>query len=144
MSRFIMARSAAGLRSNSMGATISNASSELLVFLPMPKEQPWLQRGSLFLHIIGLVILSLAGCKPASSKGKPWQDFSGERALAHVQSLVNLGPRPPESDAIKKARAYIHHQLEATGWQGIDQPFAAQTPRGKVQLVKLTARRPDQ
>ena len=103
-----------------MGATISNASSELLVSRPMPKEQPWLQRGSLFLRIIGLVILSLTGCKPASSKGKPWQEFSGVRALAHVQALVDLGPRPPELDAIKKARTYIHQQLEATGWQVID------------------------
>ena len=110
----------------------------------MPNEQPWLQRGSLFLRIIGLVILSLTGCKPASSKGKPWQEFSGEKALAHVQALVDLGPRPPESDAIKKARAYIHQQLEATGWQVIDQPFAAQTPRGTVQFVNLIARRPDQ
>ena len=108
------------------------------------KNKPWLRRGSLFLRIIGLVILSLTGCKPASSKGKPWQEFSGERALAHVQALVDLGPRPPESDAIKKARAYIHQQLEATGWQVIDQPFAAQTPRGTVQFVNLIARRPDQ
>ena len=127
-----------------MGVTIFNVSSELLAYRPMPNERPWLPRGALFLRIIGLVILSLTGCKPVSSKGKPWQEFSGARALAHVQALVALGPRPPESDAIKKARAYIHQQLEATGWQVIDQPFAAQTPRGTVQFVNLIARRPDQ
>jgi hypothetical protein len=127
-----------------MGVTIFNVSSELLAYRPMPNERPWLPRGSLFLRIIGLITLSLTGCKPVSSKGKPWQEFSGARALAHVQALVALGPRPPESDAIKKARAYIHQQLEATGWQVIDQPFAAQTPRGTVQFVNLIARRPDQ
>ena len=127
-----------------MGVTIFNVSSELLVYRPMPNERPWLRWGSLSLRIIGLVILSLTGCKLANSKGKPWQEFSGGRALAHVQALVALGPRPPESEAIKKARAYIHQQLEATGWQVIDQPFAAQTPRGTVQFVNLIARRPDQ
>ena len=144
MSRFIMERNAAGLRSSVMGVTIFNGSSELLAYRPMPNERPWLPRGALFLRIIGLFILSLTGCKPVSSKGKPWQEFSGERALAHVQALVALGPRPPESDAIKKARSYIHKQLEATGWQVIDQPFSARTPRGTVQFVNLIARRPDQ
>ena len=110
----------------------------------MPKEQPRLQRGS-------LVPAQYRAChpqpdrlQPASSNGKPWKEFSGERALGHVQRLVGLGPRPPESDAIKKARAYIRQQLEATGWQVIEQPFAAQTPRGTVQFVNLIARRPDQ
>src|SRR5262245_3368382 len=144
MSRFIMGRNAAGLRSNFMGMTIFNVSSELLAYRPMPNEWRWLSRGSLFPVSIGLVILSLIGCKPASSKGTPWREFSGERALHHVQALVGLGPRPPESDAIKQARVYIHRQLEASGWEVIDQPFTAQTPRGKVQFVNLIARRPDQ
>ena len=96
------------------------------------------------MRVFGLAMLSLAGCHGAGANGKPWQEFSGEKALAHVQALVDLGPRPPESDAIKKARAYIRQQLEATGWQVIDQPFAAQTPRGTVQFVNLIARRPDQ
>lgn len=76
--------------------------------------------------------------------GEPWKEFSGANALRHVQSLVSLGPRPPESDAIKKARTYIRTQLEANGWQVIQQPFAQQTPRGTVQFVNVIARRPDQ
>ena len=56
-----------------MGVTTFNVSSELLAYRPMPNERPRLPRGSLFLRIIGLVILSLTGCKPASSKGKPFQ-----------------------------------------------------------------------
>ncbi len=79
-----------------------------------------------------------------SYAGEPWKEFSGANALRHVQNLVDLGPRPPESEASKKARAYIHAQLEATGWQVIDQPFAEQTPRGTVQFVNMIARRPDQ
>ncbi len=76
--------------------------------------------------------------------GEPWKDFSGANALRHVQGLVGLGPRPPASDASKKARGYIRAQLEAEGWQVIEQPFAAQTPRGRVQFVNVIARRPNQ
>lgn len=111
----------------------------------MPNEERSLQRGTFFLRlIIGLAALGLTGCQPSVSNGKPWEEFSGERALGHVRALVALGPRPPESEGIKKARTYIHQQLEATGWQVIDQPFAAQTPRGTVQFVNVIARRPNQ
>jgi len=127
-----------------MAATIFSASSECSVCRPMPDNKPWLRHGALLFRILGLALLSLTGCKPAGANEKPWREFSGDKALAHVQALVDLGPRPPKSDAIKKARAYIHQQLEATGWQVIDQPFEAQTPRGTVQFVNLIARRPDQ
>jgi glutaminyl-peptide cyclotransferase len=76
--------------------------------------------------------------------GEPWKEFSGEKALAHVQALVALGPRPPESAAIKRARAYIRGNLAATGWQVIEQPFTAQTPRGRVSFVNVIARRPNE
>ena len=127
-----------------MAATIFSASSECSVCRPMPDNKPWLRHGALLFRILGLALLSLTGCKPAGANEKPWREFSGDKALAHVQALVDLGPRPPKSDAIKKARAYIHQQLEATGWQVIDQPFEAQTPRGTVQFANLIARRPDQ
>ena len=127
-----------------MATTISSASSEPSACRPMPNEKRLRRPGALFWRLGGLALLSLAGCQGAGAKGKPWQEFSGEKALAQVQALVDLGPRPPQSDAIKKARAYIHQQLEATGWQVIDQPFAAQTPRGTVQFVNVIARRPNQ
>ena len=76
--------------------------------------------------------------------GKPWLEFSGEKALAHVQALVDLGPRPPESEAIKKARSYLRKNLEDFGWQVEEQPFTDETPRGKVSFVNLIARRPNE
>ena len=84
-------------------------------------------------------------CRPRRPEARyRWEEFSGQRALGHVQALVGLGPRPPESEAIKKARAYIRQNWRRTGWQVIDQPFTDQTPRGTVQFVNLIARRPDQ
>ena len=41
--------------------------------------------------------------------------FSGERAFNDLQQLVQLGPRPPGSQALHRAREYITRQLSAVG-----------------------------
>ena len=76
--------------------------------------------------------------KPVSKK--IWNEFSGDKALAHVQALVDLGPRPPGSDAIARARAYIEEQLKSAGWSVSEQAFTDQTPRGEMKFVNLIAR----
>ncbi|HEX4666720.1 MAG TPA: M28 family peptidase, partial [Chthoniobacterales bacterium] len=92
-----------------------------------------------------LVLAALPGsCKPPVVQGRPWEEFSGAKALAHVQALVDFGPRPPGSDAIKRARAYIRDNLRATGWEVLEQPVTRQTPRGAVTFVNLIARRPNE
>ena len=60
--------------------------------------------------------------------------------MAHVQRLVDFGPRPPGSDAIEKSRDYIERDLRLFGWQAIRQAFTGDTPRGKVRFVNLIAR----
>src|SRR5438045_7410900 len=99
MSQFITVKDAVASRSNFMAATLSSASLDYLVCRPMPNDQPWLRQGALLFRILGLSFLSLAGCKRAGANGKPWQEFSGENAIAHVQALVDLGPRPAASAA---------------------------------------------
>jgi hypothetical protein len=69
-----------------------------------------------------------------------WEEFSGDKALAHVQRLVDFGPRPPGSEAIDKSRDYIERELRLFGWQVIRQAFTGDTPRGKVRFVNLIAR----
>jgi len=71
---------------------------------------------------------------------KIWEEFSGEKALAHVQRLVDLGPHPAGSDEIEKARDYIEEQLRHSGWQVTRQAFTDDTPRGKIHFVNLIAR----
>ncbi len=71
---------------------------------------------------------------------KIWEEFSGEKALAHVQRLVDLGPHPVGSKAIEKARDYIEEQLRHSGWQVRRQAFTDDTPRGKTHFVNLIAR----
>jgi hypothetical protein len=74
-----------------------------------------------------------------SGQKKIWEDFSGEKAFAHVQAMVDFGPRPAGSEAIEKTRAYLMAQLELSGWRVERQSFADDTPRGKVQFVNLIA-----
>jgi glutaminyl-peptide cyclotransferase len=82
----------------------------------------------------------LATATTNAGTAKIWEEFSGEKALAHVQRLVDLGPHPVGSNAIEKARNYIEQQLRQSGWQITRQAFTDDTPRGKVQFVNLIAR----
>lgn len=91
-----------------------------------------------------LAFAALVSCHRTGSMPAPetkiWEQFSGEKALAHVQYLVDLGPRTPGSEAIEKSRNYIENQLKASGWQTTQQAFSDETPRGKVRFVNLIAR----
>jgi glutaminyl-peptide cyclotransferase len=70
---------------------------------------------------------------------KIWEEFSGEKALAHVQAMVDFGPRPPATEAIEKTRDYLTKQLESAGWKVTQQAFTDDTPRGKIAFVNLIA-----
>ena len=124
-----------------MGTTIFSASS-------MPSACPRARRKrTARLNRIALVLAFavLAGCDRGNTQAqrsdqrKIWEDFSGEKALAHVQAMVDLGPRPPGSEAIEKTRTYLIKQLEDVGWKVERQNFSEETPRGKVQFVNLLA-----
>lgn len=97
-----------------------------------------------FVVVFGL----LAGCDRGPTQPqreawkKIWEEFSGENALAHVQAMVDLGPRPPGTEAIEKTRKYLTTQLELSGWKVTRQIFADQTPRGQVEFVNLVANFP--
>ena len=88
--------------------------------------------------ILALLFISVSCAKPPSKR--IWTQFSGDKALSHVQALVDLGPRPPGSDAIVRARAYIEEQLESCGWNVTEQGFSDQTPRGEGKFVNVIAR----
>ena len=87
-----------------------------------------------------VVTLTICAASSRAAETKTWEEFSGEKALLHVQHLVDLGPHPVGSDAIEKAREYIEAQLRHSGWQVTRQGFTEETPRGKVRFVNLIAR----
>lgn len=91
------------------------------------------------------VVLALLFAPPINaSSPKIWEELSGEKAFAHVQRLVDFGPRPSGSEAIEKSRHYIEDQLRSFGWHVTRQAFTDDTPRGKVQFVNLIAQFPEQ
>src|SRR5438552_17235797 len=88
--------------------------------------------------LLSLCLILADSCAKAPKK-EIWKEFSGEKALAHVQELVDLGPRPAGSEAIEKARVYIAEQLQSCGWTVVDREFTDNTPQGQVRVVDLVA-----
>src|SRR5213596_3482110 len=95
---------------------------------------------ALQLAAILLLISVLQVNSSRAAETKIWEEFSGEKALAHVQRFVDLGPHPAGSEPIEKARDYIEEQLRHSGWQVTHQGFTDDTPRGKIRFVNLIAR----
>ena len=89
---------------------------------------------------LSFLCLILATSCAKAAPDKIWTQFSGDKALVHVQRLVDLGPRTPQSEAIEKSRAYIKQELNSSGWRVTEQPFTDETPRGRVRFVNLIAR----
>ena len=114
---------------------------KLIFLLSVVRRLHWSARVSL---IFVFCVAVIRAEPPRPSQAKIWEEFSGEKALAHVERLVDFGPRPPGSDAIEKSRDYIENQLRLSGWQITRQTFTDDTPRGKVHFVNLIARFPGQ
>lgn len=65
--------------------------------------------------------------------------FDGERALGHVRKLVEFGPHPAGSDALKRARAYITGELKSYGLKVSTDEFKAKTPEGERRMANVSA-----
>jgi glutaminyl-peptide cyclotransferase len=68
--------------------------------------------------------------------------FDGARAYDHVRHLVDIGPRPPNSDGIHKAQAYITTQLKSFGCPVEEHDFHASTPIGDLPMKNIIAKIP--
>lgn len=68
--------------------------------------------------------------------------FDGARAYAHVAKLVEIGPRQPGSEGIRKAREYIRGQLTSFGCAVEDDDFQVTTPAGRVAMKNIVAKIP--
>jgi len=95
------------------------------------------QRFACCLVAVALVGLALATARAAGPTG-----FEGTRALRDVERFVALGPRPPGSAALGRARAYIVGELRQAGWRVREHPFTARTPRGPLAMVNVIAEWP--
>jgi glutaminyl-peptide cyclotransferase len=68
--------------------------------------------------------------------------FDGGRAFDHVRHLVELGPRPPGSEAIHKAQEYIATQLKSYGCQVEEHDFHGSSALGDLAMRNITAKIP--
>jgi glutaminyl-peptide cyclotransferase len=75
---------------------------------------------------------------PSSATG----GFDGAQAYEHVRQLVEIGPRPPGSDGIHHAQAYIVGQLKSFGCQVEEHDFHGSTPLGDIAMKNIIAKIP--
>lgn len=80
----------------------------------------------------------VSNAPPPSSTG----GFDGARAFEHVRHLVELGPRPPASDAIRQAQSYITGQLKSYGCHVEEHDFHASTPLGDLPMTNVVVKVP--
>ncbi len=81
---------------------------------------------------------NLSSALPPSATG----GFSGAQAYEHIRRLVEIGARPPGSDGIRRAQAYIIGQLKSFGCQVEEHDFHASTPLGDVTMKNIIAKIP--
>lgn len=68
--------------------------------------------------------------------------FDGAKAFDHVDKIVAIGPRPPDSDGIHRVQDYIHAQLKSFGCTFEDDDFHSSTPIGSVAMKNIVVKIP--
>jgi glutaminyl-peptide cyclotransferase len=91
--------------------------------------------------------VSAAGAQPVLARLAPapaeiWKEFSGAKAMAHVETQINFGPRPSGSKELASARQAIIAALKEAGWVAEEQAFTGDTPHGPIAFVNVIARHP--
>lgn len=107
-----------------------------------------LRRGLALACVTGLTaVTALATGHPDAARQPAAPVFDSARAFGHLKAMVDLGPRPSGSVALRQTRAYITRQVSAMGLTVQEQPFTATTPVGAVEMsnliVRLPGRRPE-
>jgi glutaminyl-peptide cyclotransferase len=69
-------------------------------------------------------------------------NFDGARSYEHVRHLVEIGPRPPASDGIHRAQAYIIGQLKSYGCPVEEHDFHGSTSSGSLAMKNIVVKIP--
>ena len=72
----------------------------------------------------------------------PAGNFDGNQAYEHIRHLVEIGPRPPDSDGIRRAQAYIVGQLKSFGCPVEEHDFHASTVLGNLAMKNIVVKLP--
>ena len=79
---------------------------------------------------------------PATLPPSATGGFDGAQAFEHVRKLVEIGPRPPGSDGMHRAQAYIISQLKSFGCLVDEHDFQGSTPLGDIAMQNIIAKIP--
>jgi glutaminyl-peptide cyclotransferase len=108
---------------------------------------------------MALLLVFVSGCQEQSASvanhnsatpGSPStgaeksEGIDANRAFAHVKRLVEFGPRPSGSEAIKKTQEYIKSELSSYGLKVSEDKFDGATPKGKIPMNNIIAELPGQ
>jgi glutaminyl-peptide cyclotransferase len=85
-------------------------------------------------------LLGLAGlsCNNGSAAASA-QAFDADRAWAHLEKQVGLGPRPSGTPAIEECRKYLEAELTAAGLTPKRETWRETTPVGEIEFVNVWA-----
>lgn len=92
--------------------------------------------------LLGATAFVLASCSSshpplAPLPAAPPPPFSGPAAWAHLEALVEIGPRVPGSDGAERARAYVREELTELGIE-VHEQHATLEDRGDGQPLDVT------
>src|SRR5216683_1489738 len=94
------------------------------------------------LTFISLLFLPALAVSRSVNLSAKTGNFDGARAYEHVRHLVDLGSRPPASDGIHRAQAYIIAQLKSYGCQVEEHDFHGSTPLGDLAMKNIVVKIP--
>ena len=77
-----------------------------------------------------------ADAAPTRAGDNHVSDFDAARAYNHVKKMVDAGPHPAGSLAIKKVQDYIEKELKSYGLKITEDNFEAVTPRSTVAALE--------
>lgn len=86
-----------------------------------------------------VLVASLLALTERLSSDSP-ATFDGTRAYKHVHHLVEIGPRPPASEGIHRAQAYIIGQLKSFGCPVEEHDFHGSTVLGSLEMKNIVVK----
>ncbi len=86
-----------------------------------------------------LAAISMPGCGGVGASGGP---VDGAKAFEHTRAIVEFGPRPPGSAALREVSGYIQRELKSLGLETHTQDFSPLTPLGQIRMTNIWAELP--
>lgn len=106
-------------------------------------NKPGPNRATSVTILLCLLLLPAAGSaqgnREIASNSDKAVETDSARAYEHLKKLVEMGPHPSGSEAIKKAQSYLENELKSYGLTVSEDTFNGETPRGPIPMKNIIA-----